>query len=269
MNGKKLWEVILIGLFVIIIIVPICIIGIWAFVERWAWPDIIPQVFSLRAIESIQRRGSELALVFFSSIAISLVVAILSIIIGAMSARAISLYSFRGKNIMSFLTMMPFFVPATVFAMGIHSWFLRIGIGSSVTGVIIAHLIYSLPYAVYLLQEATAAIGLKYEEQARVLGATPMQAFTKTTLPNLTPALLSAFSMSYIVSFSQYFLTLLLGGGRVKTFTIIMVPFLSSGERNFAGVYSVIFLGITLIIFAGFEMITKRLIKNRDVGFYN
>ena len=122
-------------------------------------------------------------------------------------------------------------------------------------GVILAHLIYSLPYAVCLIMDGTRAVGIALEEQARVLGAGPFQAFRRTTLPMLVPVILSAVSMSYIVSFSQYFLTLLLGGGRVKTFAVVMVPYLQSGSRNIACIYSILFMGITLLVFAVFERI--------------
>ena len=65
------------------------------------------------------------------------------------------------------------------------------------------------------MQDGTRAIGVKLEEQARVLGAGALQAFFKVTLPNLFPVMLSAFSMAFVVSFSQYFLTLMIGGGNL------------------------------------------------------
>ena len=102
--------------------------------------------------------------------------------------------------------------------------------------------------------DGTRAVGIALEEQARVLGAGSFQAFRRTTLPMLVPVILSAVSMSYIVSFSQYFLTLLLGGGRVKTFAVVMGSYLQSG-RNIACIYSILFMGITLLVFAVFERI--------------
>ena len=156
---------------------------------------------------------------------------------------------------MSFLTVLPLMVPGTVFAMGIQITFIRLGLNNTVAGVILAHLIYSLPYAVCLIMDGTRAVGIALEEQARVLGACSFQAFRRTTLPMLVPVILSAVSMSYIVSFSQYFLTLLLGGGRVKTFAVVMVPYLQSGSRNIACIYSILFMGITLLVFAVFERI--------------
>ena len=72
-------------------------------------------------------------------------------------------------------------VPATVFAMGIQITFIRMGLNNTVAGVILAHLIYSLPYAVRLIMDGTRAVGIALEEQARVLGAGPFQAFRRTT----------------------------------------------------------------------------------------
>lgn len=254
--------------FVLIVILPVAVMLVWTVTERWAWPGLLPQVFSMRALEEIFRRSGSLAKLFLSSIMISAVVAALSVVIGTLTARALTLYEFPGKGLMYFLTVLPFMVPATVFAMGVQVTFIRLGLNNTVAGVVISHLICSLPYAVRLLMDGTAAVGDRLEEQARVLGASAGQAFFRVTLPILVPVILSSFSMAYIVSFSQYFLTLLIGGGQVKTFTIVMVPYLQSGDRNIACAYSVIFLGITLAVFALFEKMADRWSRNTDTEFY-
>ena len=266
---KQFFENLIIVVFGLCVILPLFTVLIWAFTERWAWPSLWPQVFSLRAVKSIVRDGIELARLFLSSICISLVVAVFSVVIGVMTARALSCYSFYGKKIFSFLSLLPFLVPSTVFAMGIQMLFIKLGLSSTVTGVILVHVICSLPYAVRLMEEGTRAVGTRLEEQARVLGAGPFRAFWSVTIPSLLPIILSAFSMAYIVSFSQYFLTLIIGGGSVKTFSIVMVPFLQSGYRNFASVYSLIFLGITILIFGIFEWIVQRWSKEQDIEYYD
>lgn len=251
------------------ILIPAAVMLVWIFTERWAWPDLIPQVFSLRALSEIMGRKEEMVGLFASSIFISTVVALLSVIIGIMTTRALVFYRFFGRKVMSFFTVLPFMVPATVFAMGIQVTFIRMGLNNTVVGVIIAHLICSLPYAVRLLQDGTEAVGKKLEEQARVLGAGPGTAFLKVTLPMLAPVILSAASMSYIVSFSQYFLTLLIGGGNIRTFTIVMVPYLQGGDRNIACIYSTFFLGVTLLVFWVFELLAGRWIKNTGGDYYS
>lgn len=251
-----------------LVLFPVATMLVWVFTERWAWPGLIPQVFSMRAIDQITARGTELSAVFASSVGISVVVATLSVVIALMTSRAIVFYEFRGKQLIYFLTILPFMIPVTVLAMGLQVLFIKMGLNNTVTGVILIHLIASLPYAVRLLMDGTQAVGNRLEEQARVLGASAWKAFLHTTLPMLVPVMLSSFCMSYIVSFSQYFMTLLIGGGRVKTFTIVMVPYLQSGNRNIACVYSVIFLGVTLILFTVFEGLAKHWTKENSGGFY-
>ena len=212
------------------ILIPAASLVVWVFTERWAWPGLFPQVLSDRAVMEIVRRKGELFSLMASSIMISSVVAVLSAAIGVLTSRALILYRFRGKDLMSFLTV--------------------------------------LPYAVRLIMDGTRAVGIALEEQARVLGAGPFQAFRRTTLPMLVPVILSAVSMSYIVSFSQYFLTLLLGGGRIKTFAVVMVPYLQSGSRNIACVYSILFMGITLLVFAVFERIAGYWTGQMAGGYY-
>lgn len=263
-----IWSNVIIAIFILFIIVPLLTILVWTFTERWAWPSLIPQTFSLRAVEAVFRDGAELAQLFLSSMLISITVAFFSVVIGTMTARALECYEFFGKKAFSFLALLPFLVPATVFAMGIQITFIKWNLSGTIPGVMIVHLICSLPYAVTLLQDGTRAMGTRLEEQARVLGAGPWQAFFKVTLPNLFPVMLSAFSMAYIVSFSQYFLTLMIGGGSVKTFAIVMVPFLTGGQRNFASVYSLIFLTISVVVFGFFEWVVSRFTKEQEVEYY-
>ena len=254
-------------LFVSWILLPVAVMIVWTFTERWAWPDLLPQVYSARAIEEIFGRRGEMLKLFGSSVVISASVSVLSVGVGMMTARALTCCKFRGRDALYFLSLLPFLVPATVFAMGIQITFLKWGLGNSVAGVILVHLICSLPYAVRLLMDGMRAVGTKLEEQAQVLGADPFRAFCTVTLPLLTPVILSALSMSYIVSFSQYFLTLLIGGGTVKTFTIVMVPYLQSDSRNIACVYSTAFLAVTLLVFGAFEWMIRCWSKGNVVKY--
>ena len=86
-----------------------------------------------------------------------------------------------------------------------------------------------------------------------VLGAGPFRAFFLVTLPSLMPGILSSMSMGFILSYSQYFTTLMVGGGRVKTIALVLVPYIQSGDRALSAVYSVAFVGSALLVFFLFE----------------
>ena len=55
--------------------------------------------------------------------------------------------------------------------------------------------------------------------------------------------------MAFILSYSQYFTTLLIGGGKVKTLALVLVPYIQSGDRALASVYSIVYVGSALLIF--------------------
>ena len=86
-----------------------------------------------------------------------------------------------------------------------------------------------------------------------VLGANPWQAFFAVSLPSLLPGILSSMSMGFILSYSQYFTTLMVGGGRVKTIALVLVPYIQSGDRSLSAAYSVAFVGSALAVFFMFE----------------
>ena len=131
-KSKNIWGNIIIGVFLFLVLAPLLTILVWVFTERWAWPDLIPQTFSLRAVESVFRDRVELGKLFGSSMVISLTVAFLSVVIGTMTARALECYEFIGKKAFSFLALLPFLVPATVFAMGIQVAFIKAGLSGKV-----------------------------------------------------------------------------------------------------------------------------------------
>ena len=235
------------------IAMPLSLLALWSVASRWPWPEILPEGYTLRGIEEIFSSGAVSLRVIGSSIAFSGLVALAAVVVGAMAARALVFYDFVGKELLQFGSILPIIVPTTVFAMGIHILLIRIGLSDTVLGVFLVHLISSLPYPVKLLTDSARATGKKLEEQARVLGAGPLYAYFMVSLPGMAPSVAVSLSMAYIVSFSQYFLTLIVGGGSFQSLAVIMVPFLQNGDRTIASAYSLVFLAASLAVFGAFE----------------
>ena len=245
------------GIMGLIIFAPILLMGVWAVTARWPWPDLWPESFSLRGLQEIWRQGGRLGHSIFTSILVSLVTAFLATAFSLASARALLDASGFLTRLIRMTLSLPFLIPVTVLATGIHQKMIQWGLSNSVTGIILVHLIYSLPYSAYLIHDAYQAIGVRLEEQAWLLGANRWQAFMKVSLPQLIPVLFTSFSMAYIVSFSQYFLTLMIGGGQVQTLSILIFPYLQANDRTIASNYSLLFLMITLVVLAVFQLAIK------------
>jgi putative spermidine/putrescine transport system permease protein len=243
----------------VIIFLPVIITVIWTITGRWPWPALMPESFTTRTINELFKGSSNLWEIMWDSIYIATIVAILGTVVALLTARATEVYRIRGRRIISSAAFLPLLVPGTVFAMGIQVILLRMGLGDTITGVILVHLVAALPYCVTIMTDITAAVGSSLEEQAEVLGAGTARAFFNVTLPQLMPGILSSASMAYIISYSQYFTTLLAGGGKVKTIAIVMVPYIQSGDRALSSIYAVTFVGSALIVFFVFEALIHRI----------
>lgn len=243
---------------ILLILLPLIILPIWSFFGRWPWPNIMPSGFSTRAITQILSSGTNIYGLVLNSIILSLIVAFMASMIGMMTARALILYDFKFKKLFSFLSIMPIIVPATAFSMGIHVIFIKLGWANTYFGVILVHLIYALPYTINIMLDITSLVGDGLEIQAQVLGVKPLESFFYVTFPLLMPGIISSMSMAYIISYSQYFLTLLIGGGKVETLSVVMVPFIQSGDRSLAAIYSCLFILSIFIVFLILEYLIRK-----------
>ena len=250
---------------VICILLPMAVIAVWSVTGRWPWPNLLPESWTLRTLEELFFGSAKLPQLLMSSISLAAAVAALATAISILTARATEFYRFPGKSVIRFCGMLPLLVPGTVFAMGIQLVMLRLGLADKIAGVVLVHLVCALPYCIAIMGDVTRAVGVRLEEQARVLGASPIRAFFAVTLPALIPGVLSSMSMGFILSYSQYFTTLMVGGGRVKTIALVLVPYIQSGDRALASAYSVAFVASAMIVFFIFEALIHKLQKGGDL----
>lgn len=250
MKKRHIWFMqIMIWMAVLAVILPLTLLVFWSFTNRWPVPNLLPNVFSLRGWDRLLSGYFNIWQVMVSSIILSLVVGSLATLSAAMAARAVCFYEFRGKKLISGLAMLPIIVPVTVFGMGSHIFFIRLGINNTIGAVILGHLVITLPFAYRTMLETTRLTSRKLEEQARVLGASPGKAFIHGTIPVLAPGLISSLSVSFLLSFAQYFLTLIMGGGKVKTLAILIMPLIGGSDRTISSVFSLAFMGSAMIVF--------------------
>jgi putative spermidine/putrescine transport system permease protein len=231
------------------VLLPLVLLLVWSFANRWPVPHLLPQAFSLRGWERLFSGYFSVWQVTLSSIGLSLFVGALSTVIAAMAARALCLYSFPGRRLIESLAMLPIVVPATVFGMGSHMLFIRLGLNNTVAAVVLCHLISTLPFALRVMLETTRMASTRLEEQARVLGAGPLAGFWHGTMPAIAPGLVSALAVSFLFSYTQYFLTMLVGGGKVKTLAIIVMPLIEGSDRTISSVYSLLFIASAAGVF--------------------
>lgn len=247
----------LLSILMFFLIFPLIILIIWSVSKIYPWPNLIPKEFGLRGFKYIFNLNNNSLKVLLFSVLLSIVVTIVTLIISIPASKALGLYDFKGKRFIKLLILAPIIVPPIAVTMGIHITFIKLKLANTFSGVVLVHLIPCIPYGVRILTNVFEIIGDDLEMQAKVLGANKYQTFFSITLPLISPGIISASAMIFIISFSQYLMTLLIGGGKIITFSILMFPYIQSGDRMMASVHSIFFVGTTLVVLYAMEKITK------------
>jgi len=230
-------------------LVPLALLLMWSFSRHWYWPALLPREYSVRAWEYIASPSAGVISALSTSALIALCVTGLALIVALPAARAFALHEFRGKRALLFVILLPALAPSLASLMGVHALFLRYGLTDSPLGVVLVHLIPTVPYATLMLIGSFSNFDTDGEAQARTLGASPVQIWRHVTLPAIAPGLAVAAAFAFLISWSQYISTLFIGGGRIITLPLTLVAFQRSGDEAITSALSLVFLAPTLMVF--------------------
>lgn len=207
---------------------PLIPIALWAFAEQWSWPGVLPQQWGLSGWREANAAGLPAALA--RSTLLGLAVAAVATPLGALAGRALGWRLSRHAGAAALVLLTPIAIPPFAVATGLDTLVLRAHIPGPVAVVLVLSVL-ALPYTTYILRAAHAATDPDLESQARMLGATPGHVLRAVTVPALAPALLTAAAMAFLVGWSDYIVTLVLGGGRLVTAPMLLAAS-ASGTGN-------------------------------------
>jgi spermidine/putrescine transport system permease protein len=119
---------------------------------------------------------------------------------------------FFAKGLVSGFLLAPLVVPLVVLGTAMLILFNYMGVPFGPITLIISHVIISLPFAILTVIPRLERIPVALEEAGRDLGASGVTTFRTITLPLLFPAVVSAFLISYTISFDEIVLASFLAG---------------------------------------------------------
>jgi putative spermidine/putrescine transport system permease protein len=238
-----------VGLTVVILALalPLIPVAVWSISTSWFFPDIVPRAWSLRSWNYLFTPDAKVIPAFLTSLTIAVTVSIIAGVIGLSAGRALGLHSFRGKRLVYFLILAPEIVPPLTVAMGNQITFIKLGLADTLLGVILVQLVPTIPYVTLVMSAVYANFDTNYEDQARVLGASPLRTFLHVTLPAVFPGLIVASLFAFLIAWSEYIMTLLIGGGVVRTLPLVMFSFATS-DLSVASALCILFVAPAVVI---------------------
>ena len=222
---------------------------LWSVARGWFFPDLLPGTWTLEAWTRVLSPASGVPQAVWTTTWVAGATTLLSALVGLPAALALG-RGFRGARAVELLLLAPVVVPGIAVVFGLHGLFLRLGLANSASGVVLAHLIPTLPYMVLVLAGVVRNLDPDLAAQARSLGATPARALLRVTLPALAPGLMAGALFAFLVSWSQYILTLVIGGGKVVTLPLLLFATANAGRNDLTAAMALIYVAPGLVIVA-------------------
>lgn len=232
------------------LVLPLVPLVVWSFAGGWRFPDLLPREWTLDAWRiAVSPRAGVIESLGITAWIAGLTTA-LAILAGVPAGRALGLHRFRGKALVELAILAPVVVPGIAVALGLHTIFSVLGLTNTVTGVVLVHLVPTLPYMTLVMAGIFANHDVAFEEQARSLGASAVQTFLHVTLPAIMPGIVVGGLFAFLVSWSQYVPTLLIGGGRVITLPLLLFNAVAAGRNDLAGAIAVVYVlpGVAILL---------------------
>jgi putative spermidine/putrescine transport system permease protein len=169
---------------------------------------------------------------FVTSLQVALLAACIGVPMGTAAALAIVRSDFPGKQAVGTLLLAPLAVPGVVAGSGLYMFYvlaenvLDRDIKATTQGLVAAHVLLTIPWTVRLVVASLQGLDRRAEEAAANLGAGPLTVFRRITLPMMRPGIVAAAMFSFIQSFENLDLSILLvGPGRI-TLPVAMLNYL-------------------------------------------
>jgi len=143
-----------------------------------------------------------------NSLIVAFVVVILSLFLGVTAAFAFGRVAFRGRRILMVTVLAVSMFPQVSVLSGMFELIRGLGIYNSLPGLVLADLVLTLPFTVWVLTTFMRELPRELEEAAYVDGATPWLVVRRVFLPLMWPALVTTGLLAFIASWNEFLFAL-------------------------------------------------------------
>ena len=125
--------------------------------------------------------------------------------------------NFKGKPASFALISMPIMVPEIVTAVATLIFFSAIGFSLGYVSILVAHIVFCIPFAYLPISARLQGIEATFEEAAQDLYASRWNAFRYVLAPIMAPGIMSGFLLAFIISLDDFIITNFVKGAGVET----------------------------------------------------
>ena len=158
---------------------------------------------------------------------------------------------YAGRSLLDFLSWLPWSIPGILLGIALLWTFLQTRIFLPIYGTIyllmIAMLIKSMPFGTQMIKSVLIQLGSDLEEASKVCGGTWYHTFKRVIFPLTMPALITVALVGFISAARDISTVVLLGSGKSRTLSLLMLDFAAGAEFEKATVVAVIIVGLVVV----------------------
>jgi len=186
----------------------------------------------------------------WNTLAIGLGAGVIGVLFYALIAYMIVKTRHAGRWLLDFLSWLPWSIPGILLGVALLWTFLQTRIFLPIYGTIyllmIAMVIKSMPFGTQMIKSVLIQLGSDLEEASKVCGGTWLHTFRRVILPLAMPALITVGLVGFISAARDISTVVLLGSGKSRTLSLLMLDFAAGAEFEKATVVAVIIVGLVV-----------------------
>ena len=145
-----------------------------------------------------------------NSIIVGVVVMMYNLIAGTLGSFALTRIRFRGAMPLFYASIVGRLLPPVVIAVPYYVIVRSIGLLDTLVSVIMVHIMFTMPFTIWILNTYLMGIPMDIEDAARVDGYSYFEILRKVTFPVIKPAIVAIAITSFMISYGEFFFALLL-----------------------------------------------------------
>jgi putative spermidine/putrescine transport system permease protein len=153
---------------------------------------------------------------------VSLAVVLIAAAIGVPAAYVLARKQFPLKRLVMLVFLLPVIVPPIAYGIPLATVLYKYNLANSLTGVILANLVPSIPFVILTMTPFIEQIDPKIEAAARMCGAGTWSVFRHILFPLLVPGVLAAAVLVLVRTVGMFELTYLTAGTDSQTLVVVL-----------------------------------------------
>jgi iron(III) transport system permease protein len=187
----------------------------------------------------------------WNTLAIGLGSGVIGVLFYSLIAYVVVRTRHRGRWLLDFLSWLPWSIPGILLGIALLWTFLQTKIFLPIYGTIyllmIAMVIKSMPFGTQMIKSVLLQLGNDLEEASKVCGGSWLDTFRRVILPLTMPALITVGLVGFISAARDISTVVLLGSGKSRTLSLLMLDFAAGAEFEKATVVAVMVVGLVVI----------------------